>query len=225
MELENNLSTTSADQLAKAVKTLLAPHFNPVFGASKLIEHEVAALEVLKQLGLINSQADEYELVQKLRITKSKARTLMYQSALRSGKSQGDWESEIRKILTNPTVYLNGEMVFIEVYNPLLMDILRSNIRDLGFISNGTFSDSLARIPLNALAALIKTYIPEDRRSEVESNLNKQGIEGITLEGLIIGFLKKFGQSLADETGGKLGQKIGEGVSELLSLTKAHFRK
>ena len=60
---------TPAD-MAKALKLLFAPHASPVFGASKTIEHEVAALNALKLLGYLTQNIDEFELVEKLRVTK-----------------------------------------------------------------------------------------------------------------------------------------------------------
>jgi hypothetical protein len=49
-----------------------------VFGAAKTVEHEIAALNALKAIGYISQDADEFDLVEKLRITKSKARLLLY---------------------------------------------------------------------------------------------------------------------------------------------------
>jgi hypothetical protein len=52
---------------------LLAPHTSPVFGAAKSVEHQVAALNALKCLGYLTDNADEFELVKNMRVTKPKA--------------------------------------------------------------------------------------------------------------------------------------------------------
>jgi len=48
-KIQNRLGELLREQLTLTITLLLTPHFNPVFGASKLIEHEVAALEVLNK--------------------------------------------------------------------------------------------------------------------------------------------------------------------------------
>jgi len=82
-------------------------------------------------------------------------------------------------------------MISIEVHDPLLMNMLRSRIRKLGFLSDGSFSGSIAGIPVNAVAALVKEFTPSARRSELEKHLRNNGIVGNSLEGLLVGFLKK----------------------------------
>ena len=57
---------------------LLRPYSEPVSGAAKTIEHEVAAFNALKALRYIEPDADDFDLVESLRIAKSKARSLLY---------------------------------------------------------------------------------------------------------------------------------------------------
>lgn len=78
-----HIEQASEEKLREALKILLKPHATPVFGAAKAIEHEVAALSALKILEFIDASSDDFTLVEKLRITKSKAWSLLYQAALR----------------------------------------------------------------------------------------------------------------------------------------------
>jgi len=66
--------------LKDALSCLLHVHASPVFGAAKKIEHEVAAIKALQRLGAISPEPDKYELVIALRVTKAKARSLLYQT-------------------------------------------------------------------------------------------------------------------------------------------------
>lgn len=65
------IQAATADRLRSALHLLLRPHAEPVFGAAKTVEHEVAALNALKTLGYIGHAADEFDLVERLRATKS----------------------------------------------------------------------------------------------------------------------------------------------------------
>ena len=73
-----SIEKASSRQLQEALRFLLQPHAAPVFGAAKTVEHEVAALQALKVLGVIRPAADEFDLVESLRVTKTKARSLIY---------------------------------------------------------------------------------------------------------------------------------------------------
>jgi hypothetical protein len=64
------------------------------------------------------------------------------------------------------------------------MDVLTDKIRELGYLSDGSFSGSVARIPDGAMIALVKSIIPEYNLKEVERKLRAQGIVASDLEGL-----------------------------------------
>lgn len=67
----------------------------PCIWCGKVVEHEVAAIDALRMLGYLTADADEYGLVEGLRVTKVKARSLLYHSALR----QMDDEPEVDELL------------------------------------------------------------------------------------------------------------------------------
>ena len=91
-----------------------------------------------------------------LRVTKVKARSLLYQVALRTKTNPAEIDAALRQLLSQPRVAKYGDKVFIEVADPLLMDQLRQRIRQLNFISDGSFSGSIAKLPIAALSALIR---------------------------------------------------------------------
>ena len=87
----------------------------------------------------------------KLRVTKAKARSLLYQVALRRNHIAEDANDALRSLLTQPRVMKEGDKVFIEVVDPLHMDSLGQQIRELNYISDGSFSGSIAKISVDAL--------------------------------------------------------------------------
>lgn len=150
-----HIEQASEEKLREALKILLKPHATPVFGASKAIEHEVAALSALKILEFIDVSSDDFTLVEKLRITKSKARSLLYQAALREESDECSNEELLRKALSNPRIVKEGKFYLLEISDPLTMDRLRKKVRDYGFLSDGSFSGSIAKVPENALLKLV----------------------------------------------------------------------
>lgn len=204
-------------QLRRALNQLLRPHIEPVFGAAKIIEHEVAALNAMKVLGYINHGADEFDLVEKLRITRCKARSLLYQAALRGESSQADMDSALRKALESMRALRDGAMYLIEVPDPLTMDRLRKRVRDLGYLSDGTFSGSIAKIPEVALIRLVEDLIPEEGKEEIRKQLIEAGMSDMSLAGAIKAMLGKIGRRAFDEVGEQAGKALGEQVCEIFS--------
>lgn len=190
--------------LADALSMLLKAHASPVFGAAKAVENEVAALRAMQRLGAISADPDEYELVMTLRITRTKARSLLYQSALRSGFSEADIQSALKRLLTAPRVCREGDKVLIEVEDPFMMDCLRQKVRKVGFISDGSFSGSLAKISIPALAALINDLLSTEQQSEAQRRLRAQGVLGDNLTSMIVSAFGALGRHALGATGGEL---------------------
>jgi len=196
---------------------MFEPHANPVFGAPKMVKHEVAAINALRLLGYLSHNPDEFELVEKLRVTKSKARALLYQVALRKESTDKNELDELREVLTNPRIAVDGEFYLIEVPQPLTMDRLRHRIRRLGFLSDGSFSGSVARIKRPALAALIVELVPENEREQVIDRLRQAGYQGMDARSVIAAMLKKAGSKVAGQVGEDLAVNVGKSVTDLLT--------
>lgn len=111
---ENSISQATDVQLREALLLMLRPHAFPVFGADRTIEHEVAALNALKVLGNIKANADEFELVENLHVTKSKARSLLYQAALRTVESDAAVNTALGNALKTTQVVRDGSLYLIE---------------------------------------------------------------------------------------------------------------
>jgi len=65
----------------------------------------------------------------------------------------------LRGVIGKCVLCKESDMFLFEVPHPLTMDRLRQRIRKLGFISDGNFSGSLARIPADALVALVEALM------------------------------------------------------------------
>lgn len=214
--LSQALAEASPETQTEALMLLLGAHASPVFGAARAIEHEVAAFLALQRLGLLTAQPDEYELVMTLRITKAKARNLLYQVALRQRQGPAETNAALRQLLSQPRVAKDGDKILIEVPDPLLMDSLRQRIRQLGFISDGSFSGSIAKLPTAALAALVADLIPAEDQAAIKGQLRAQGIQGDDLASMISAVLGQFGKRVAGAAGERLAEQIGTQLGDFL---------
>jgi hypothetical protein len=116
-----------------------------------------------------------------------------------------------------PTATKDGDLILLEVPQPFLMDALRHRIRQLGFLSDGSFAGRIARLPQRALAALIEELIPPTERKSVTAGLRRQGIEGDDLLSLILGLIKTAGRAAAGIAGKHVGATIAESLGRALA--------
>lgn len=158
-----------------------------------------------------------HTLVTTLRITKAKARNLLYQDALRTLTSPQQIDDALRVLVMQPTATKDGDLILLEAPQPFLMDALRHRIRQLGFLSNGSFAGSIARLPQRALAALIEDLVPPAERQSVTARLRRQGIEGDDLQSLVLGLIKTAGRAAAGTAGEHLGATIAESIGAAFS--------
>ena len=206
--LDSAINDASSEALRKALRELMYVHANPVFGSAKIIEHEVAALNALQHIRFLSPQPDEYDLVTSLGITKSKARNLLYQKALRQRTAAVPSDEEIRKVLTAGRIARDGSYFAIEIPDPLLMDYFRKRIRDLGYLSDGSFSGTVARLREDAVTDLVYALVPESKREQVEEKLLESGISNGSLEHFLRASLGKIGTKIAGPTGEKNANEV-----------------
>ena len=70
--------------------------------------------------------------------------------------------------MTNPRIQKDSKGIYlIEVPYPLVMDKLRQRVRKLGYISDGSFSGSIAKISEDALVALIEDLLDDRIKNEI----------------------------------------------------------
>lgn len=208
MDVDKLLAQTPEPQLRAVLAQLLQQYLTPAFGVLPKAEVELAMLEALQQLGLISADPGLYELVSQLRVTRAKARNLLYARELRHS-SATELDAKLKQLLRSPQLLKNGELFALEVENPLLADHLKARLQQLGHASDGSFSPSLVTLKLDAMAALLASCLSADEQEKLRKALVKAGAPDTSLRGLLTGALKSLG--------GKLASKAGEAVVEQAS--------
>lgn len=197
------------DKLARQVLVqLLTQYLTPAFGVLPKPEIDLAMLEALQQLGVVSADPSIYELVAQLRITRAKARNLIYARELRRSSS-ADLDAKLKALLRSPLLLKNGELFALEIENPLLADHLKARLQSLGHASDGSFSPTLVTLKIDAMVALIASCLSKDEQEAMRKALVKAGAPDTSFRGLLTGALKSLG--------GKLASKAGEAAVEQAS--------
>lgn len=214
MEIKTIIGTLSEEQCKEVLANLLESYLTPAFGALPKLEVELIVLEAFVQLDAISTDPQSYELVSKLKVTRAKARKLIYERELRR-LSQEDLDARVKELLTEPLVDRRGDQFILEVDNPLLSDHLRDTIQKLGYITDGSFSPSLVKLSIDAFAALVEDNLSEDPE-KVRKILIDAGAPDTSIKGVLIAVCSKLAGRLASEVGEEVVDQAASFLGTLL---------
>ena len=85
----------------------------------------------LQDLKIIEKDPDLYDIVSNLKVTRAKARNLLYEAKMRNS-SEEMLDKELRELLSTPIFFKENDKIAIEISNPLLSDHLRWKLKRLG---------------------------------------------------------------------------------------------
>ncbi|MAT56281.1 MAG: hypothetical protein CMN32_17560 [Saprospirales bacterium] len=216
-EIIDKLESLDAEDVKNAFKELLQDYLTPAFGSISKRDFDILLFIKLQKLGIFDKNPEIYKLVSELRVTRSKARNLLYESKLRQ-TSKTELDQELRELLKNPIFLKDNDKIGIEIDNPYLIDHLRAKLKSLNHITDGSFSPELVRLTTDAFVALFESYLPEDSKDNIKKAFIAIGAKTDTsLKGLLKGVFKKLGSKIADEAGGKIAESAGEYLEPLIN--------
>ena len=206
---------------AKAVLAqLLERYLTPAFAALPKNEVELLVLDALEQVGAISADPQLYELVSKLKVTRAKARRLIYDRELRHSSS-ADLDAKVKALLKRPLLQKQGELFVLEVENPLVSDHLRDKVQQLGYVSDGSFSPSLIKLGLEAITALIADLLRADEQEQVRLALIAAGAPDGSFRGVLKATLKKVASKVAADSGEALMDKAAGYLAPIVDASIA----
>ncbi len=206
---------------AKAVLAqLLERYLTPAFAALPKNEVELLVLDALEQVGAISADPQLYELVSKLKVTRAKARRLIYDRELRHSSS-ADLDAKVKALLKRPLLQKQGELFVLEVENPLVSDHLRDKVQQLGYVSDGSFSPSLIKLGLEAITALIASLLNAAEQEQVRLALVAVGAPDGSFKGVLKATLKKVASKVAADSGEALMDKAAGYLAPIVDASIA----
>lgn len=215
MDFDEILKQQELYPLRRAISEFLQNVCSPTFCALPKSEMELILLALLERLGAVSPAASEYELISKLRVTSTKARKLIYERELRR-LSQADLDRKVKELLKRPIIQKAGEIFVLDVDSPLVSDHMRARVRELGYITDGSFSPSVVKLSLDAVVALMDYYIPKGEQERVRRALIAAGAPDTSLKGILKAMLGKVAQRVASATGDAVMQQAAEYLGPVL---------
>lgn len=216
MSIPETLADADEATCRAVLEHILSEYAKPAFGALPKKEIDLLMLEALVRIGYLDSDPSLYHLIQLLRVSRSKARNLLYERDLRRlGKPQLD--ELLRGTLIRPHVLKQGDLFCLEIENPLVLDHLKDKLQRLGFATDGSFSPSLVKLSRDAFNALVIDCVPSGNQMAVKAALVAAGAPDGTFGGVIKGVLIKLGGKFADSAGEEMAENISKYLGPILS--------
>jgi hypothetical protein len=220
MDIEAGVNGLSAANAKKVLTDILKGYLSPAFGALPKREIDLLLLDALESIGLVDDQPDLYKLMTGLKVTRSKARALLYDRELRR-LSSTELDTRMRALLRAPALQKQGDLFVLEIDSPLVADHLRAKVKSLGHASDGSFSPSLVKLGIDAMVALIDGMLTADERRNVKAALVEAGAPDASFRGVLKGSLKAVGKLVASEAGSALAESVSDYVAPIIDANVA----
>ena len=171
------------NELNKEILTeLFDLYLNPSFGTLRQKEIDLFVFSKLIEIGYLKK--DVFDIVSKLKITRQKARNLLYEYNLRLNS---DLEKEYKDFLQNPIFEKDKDIIIFNIENPLLIDYIKAKLKEKRLLSDGSFSPEIIKLKQYAYIELLKDFLELDK---LKTQLKENGIKD-NFESLMRNFLKK----------------------------------
>ena len=215
-EIETRLAKIDPVKSHEVLRELLLSTTSPSLGTQPKTELELALFSALIKVGCLSAKPSLFEIVSVLRVTRAKARSLLYQYELRNF-SGADLETELTALLKAPLIAKSGEQFIFEIDNPLLADFVRSKLQAIGHASEASFAPGLVRMSLDAVADLYAQQLSAAEREKIRKALIRAGIESDnSLSAVLKSMFRKIGSKIADQTGAALMAHVSDLITALV---------
>ncbi len=142
------------------IDSLFAFYTQNSFGAVSKRELDIFLFNQFQRLGKIHS-TDSWEIAKELKISQTKARTLLYESSLRNTKEAAEEEALIRESLKSSPQIKAENKISLTIDNRYARDAIRSYLREKGFFSDTSFASDVITMPTEAYIDLLERFYPE----------------------------------------------------------------
>ena len=150
-------------------------YLTPAFGAISKRDFDILLFMKFQKLEIFEKDPEIYDIVSSLKVTRTKARNLLYEAKLRD-TSEDELDEELKTLLLSPIFLKDNDKIALEIGNPFLTDHLRAKLKKLGHITDGSFSSELIKLTEKAYLSLFEDMLPDGKKDEIKTALIESGI-------------------------------------------------
>ncbi len=217
MDIIAKIDSIDAEKVKIAFKELMKDYLTPAFGAISKRDFDILLFMKFQKLEIFENDPEIYDIVSSLKVTRTKARNLLYEAKLRA-TSEDELNDELKLLLLSPVFLKDNDKIALEIGNPFLTDHLRAKLKKLGHITDGSFSSELIKLTEKAYLSLFEDMLPDGKKDDIKTALIESGITTDTsFKGVMKGVLKKLGKKFAGDVGDEVGENIGEYLDPIIN--------
>ena len=209
--LNNILQHLGHQQLRDILANMLDTYCIPSFGSMSKHDIDLLMFDSMVRMGVISDNPTIYDVMRDLKVTRSKARTLIYEFQLRKVQNEEQLREQLRDLMKTPLMSTLSKNVCLEVDNPYLVDFIRNELKRLGFITDGSFHAELVKMSTEAFASLYENVLSEQGKQQIHDRLVALGVKPDTsLKKILPHLMKGVAKTMASAAMGKVGEDIAE---------------
>ena len=184
---------------------------NPSFGSMSKHDIDLLLFESMVNMGLISKNPTIYSVMKDLKVTRAKARNLIYEYQLRKVESEDELGKQLCDILKRPLLSHESNNVWLEIDNPYLIDFVRNELKQLGFVTDGSFHAELVKLSVEAFSGLYEKMLSEKDKKELRKDLVKYGVKpDLSFKAILPHLIKEVSKKLGKAAMGKIGEDIAD---------------
>lgn len=208
MDIAGALQKLEKPELEALLGRLLSDYIAPAFGVLPKREVDLLVFRTLRDAGLIGGEAALYQVMADLRVSRSKARNLMFDLEIRQAQAS-QLDEQVRSVIMNDSYFRDANWFVLEVENPVVQAHLREICRRARVVTDASFNPSLVRLPVSGLASVLVEFMTPDQQVEVKRGLYRAGkLDDPSFRGL----MKRALSDLAGRFAGKVGGEVMDGA-------------
>lgn len=205
------------EELRAEVEHFLKDFMTPAFGSLPKREIELRVFDLMRNLGILQTEATIYSLMTDLMVTRTKASQLIFDLEIRRyGSDRHRLDELIKNALINTKFAKDGDYFVMEIENPLTLAHLRQRIREIGHFSDTSFNSALVRAPLDTVTDLMLNIIPDAQHEAVKRALIDAGAPDRGVKAVIKGALKTLGSKIIGEAADQVAEGLVDNSANFL---------
>lgn len=217
MDIAQALDVVEEEKLRSEIASFLKDFMTPAFGSLPKREIELRVFDLMRNLGIVKTEATIYSLMTDLMVTRTKASQLIFDLEIRQyGSDQERLDELIKQALINTKFAKDGDYFVMEIENPLTLAHMRQRIREVGHFSDTSFNSALVRAPLDTVTDLILDIIPNDQHEAIKDALVNAGAPDNSVKAVIKGALKTLGSKVIGEAADQVAEGIVDNSANFL---------
>ncbi|MEM7203896.1 MAG: hypothetical protein AAF628_26775 [Planctomycetota bacterium] len=227
MNIESGLERANARELREVLAALLSSYVTPAFGVLPKSEIDLLFFRALRSLDLVDTEnISIYTLMRDLRVSRSKARNILYDIQLRDADESGnDLDEQLRRVLVESIYAKDSGYFCIEIESPLLRDHLHDKVRRARHIADSSFNPSIVRMNHAALAAMFEDLLTPEQGARARKALIDAGAKDDSLKAVLVQALGGLASKVVGKAGDTVADKVSEHVGALFDGTVGTIKK